>query len=148
MLSVVWLLAFLFVLVSLAYRRASLAQATLVLGALLLAYTLWGADGALWKPFLWLIFAPLALLNVPALRLSFVSKRFLVVYRRMLPAMSDTEREALEAGTVWWDGDLFSGRPNWRKLLSYPKATVDATGPVETTFLSSRSRSIDRTPAS
>jgi acyl-CoA dehydrogenase len=117
MLSVVWLLAFLFVFVSLAYRRASLAQATIVLGALLLAYTLWGADGVLWKTFLWLLFAPLSLLNVPALRLSFVSKRFLVIYRRMLPAMSDTEREALEAGTVWWDGELFGGEPHWPKLL-------------------------------
>ena len=30
--------------------------------------------------------------------------------------MSDTEREALEAGTVWWDGELFTGNPDWRKL--------------------------------
>ena len=36
----------------------------------------------------------------------------------MLPAMSDTEREALEAGTVWWDGELFTGRPDWPKLLA------------------------------
>ena len=36
----------------------------------------------------------------------------------MLPSMSDTEREALEAGTVWWDGELFTGRPDWTKLLS------------------------------
>jgi acyl-CoA dehydrogenase len=36
----------------------------------------------------------------------------------MLPAMSDTEREALEAGTVWWDGELFTGKPDWSKLLS------------------------------
>ena len=36
----------------------------------------------------------------------------------MLPSMSETEREALEAGTVWWDGELFTGRPDWSKLLS------------------------------
>jgi hypothetical protein len=36
----------------------------------------------------------------------------------MLPPMSRTEREALEAGTVWWDGELFTGGPDWRKLLS------------------------------
>ncbi|MBM4216844.1 MAG: acyl-CoA dehydrogenase, partial [Gammaproteobacteria bacterium] len=42
---------------------------------------------------------------------------FMKIYRRMLPAMSSTEREALEAGTVWWDGELFTGKPNWSKLL-------------------------------
>ena len=45
----------------------------------------------------------------------------------MLPSMSDTEREALEAGTVWWDGELFTGRPDWNKLLSAqaPRLTAD-----------------------
>ena len=38
--------------------------------------------------------------------------------------MSQTEREAIEAGTVWWDGELFSGRPQWRKLLDAPKPTL------------------------
>ena len=37
----------------------------------------------------------------------------------LLPRMGDTERIALEAGTVWWDGDLFSGDPDWRKLLAF-----------------------------
>jgi acyl-CoA dehydrogenase len=51
--------------------------------------------------------------------------------------MSDTEREALEAGTVWWDADLFSGRPDWKKLLSAPPPKLTAEeqafldGPVE-----------------
>jgi acyl-CoA dehydrogenase len=40
--------------------------------------------------------------------------------------MSQTEREALEAGTVWWDGELFSGRPDWRKLLDIPPARLAA----------------------
>ena len=45
----------------------------------------------------------------------------------MLPPMSDTEREALEAGTVWWDGELFTGGPDWNKLLSAkaPKLTAE-----------------------
>ena len=38
----------------------------------------------------------------------------------VLPAMSETEREALEAGDVWWDADLFTGSPNWRRLLAVP----------------------------
>ena len=39
---------------------------------------------------------------------------------RALPRMSETERVALEAGTVWWDGELFSGAPRWKKLLDFP----------------------------
>lgn len=44
--------------------------------------------------------------------------------RGVLPAMSDTEREALEAGDVWWDADLFTGNPNWSKLLKTPQAKL------------------------
>ncbi len=46
------------------------------------------------------------------------------MYRRRLPPLSDTEREALEAGTVWWDGALFSGRPDWQAFLAEPKPTL------------------------
>src|SRR5438309_9059374 len=55
----------------------------------------------------------------------------------VLPAMSDTEREALEAGDVWWDADLFTGNPDWSKLLKIKQATLtDAeqaflNGPVD-----------------
>ena len=48
--------------------------------------------------------------------------------RGVLPAMSDTEREALEAGDVWWDADLFTGNPDWSKLLKVPQATPDRRG--------------------
>ena len=46
--------------------------------------------------------------------------------QKLLPAVSQTEQEALEAGTVWWDGELFSGKPNWKKLLAYPKPVLTA----------------------
>jgi acyl-CoA dehydrogenase len=46
--------------------------------------------------------------------------------RRALPTMSDTEREALEAGDVWWDAELFTGNPDWSKLLDTPVATLSA----------------------
>src|SRR3977135_1885841 len=57
--------------------------------------------------------------------------------RGVLPSMSDTEREALEAGDVWWDADLFTGNPDWSKLLAYAPATLTPeeqaflTGPVD-----------------
>jgi acyl-CoA dehydrogenase len=41
------------------------------------------------------------------------------VFAKVLPRLGDTERIALEAGTVWWDGDLFSGMPEWQKLLDF-----------------------------
>ncbi|MCP2516346.1 acyl-CoA dehydrogenase [Achromobacter mucicolens] len=44
--------------------------------------------------------------------------------RNAMPAMSATEREAIEAGDSWWDADLFTGNPDWRKLLSVPPATL------------------------
>ncbi len=57
--------------------------------------------------------------------------------RKVMPVMSDTEREALEAGDVWWDADLFTGSPDWSKLLAYPRAKLTAeeqaflNGPVD-----------------
>src|ERR1700753_125770 len=57
--------------------------------------------------------------------------------RGVLPSMSDTEREALEAGDVWWDADLFTGNPDWSKLLKEAPATLTAeenaflSGPVD-----------------
>lgn len=43
---------------------------------------------------------------------------------KALPTMSDTEREAIEAGDVWWDADLFTGNPEWRRLLDMPPARL------------------------
>ena len=60
-------------------------------------------------------------LGVAPLRRVLVSRLFLAWYRGQLPAMSQTEQEAIDAGTVWWDGDLFSGRPDWGKLLAVPR---------------------------
>lgn len=49
-------------------------------------------------------------------RLRWISAPILKLFRRISPRMSQTEREALDAGSVWWDGELFSGKPRWRKL--------------------------------
>jgi acyl-CoA dehydrogenase len=70
---------------------------------------------------LWVPFAVLLALNIKEWRRPFVSRGLLGVYQRMLPSMSRTEQEALEAGNVWWEGELFSGIPNWRKLLELPE---------------------------
>lgn len=102
----------------LAYKRLSLLAYTVTFFVLLAAYTALGAPAGAWKGVLWLMFAGLAFLNIRPLRKALISRPFMKAYRRMLPAMSQTEREALEAGTVWWDGELFTGKPDWSKLLS------------------------------
>jgi acyl-CoA dehydrogenase len=110
-------LLFVAALLVLAYQRLSLVAFTATFLVLLVAYTWLGAPAGLWKGFLWLAFAGLAFFNIRPLRKALVSRPFMKAYRRMLPSMSQTEREALEAGTVWWDGELFTGKPDWSKLL-------------------------------
>ena len=57
--------------------------------------------------------------GVPVLRRCLIAAPFMRIMKRVLPRMSETERIALEAGTVWWDKELFSGRPDWSKLLDF-----------------------------
>ena len=57
--------------------------------------------------------------GVPAVRRHLVARHLMPVVRAALPSISDTERVALEAGTVWWDAELFSGRPDWSKLFDF-----------------------------
>jgi acyl-CoA dehydrogenase len=66
------------------------------------------------------------LFGVRPLRRALVSRPIFRTYKRILPQMSDTERVALEAGTVWWDGELFRGNPDWNKLLAYPVPKLSA----------------------
>jgi acyl-CoA dehydrogenase len=76
--------------------------------------------------------------GIKPLRRLLISNRLLSLYRKLLPRMSNTEREALEAGTVWWEGEIFSGRPHWRRLLKTPRPSLSEReqafldGPVET----------------
>jgi len=114
-------LLFIAAVLFLAYRRLSLLAFTVTFTVLLAAYTVLGASSApagVWKGLLWLLLATLWLLNVRPLRKALITRPFMKAYLRLLPPMSQTEKEALEAGTVWWDGELFTGAPNWAKLLS------------------------------
>ncbi len=66
------------------------------------------------------------LVLVRPLRRALISRTLFATYRKVLPTMSATERDALEAGTVWWDGDLFRGKPDWKKLHAYPTPKLTA----------------------
>jgi acyl-CoA dehydrogenase len=76
-------------------------------------------------------------MSISSFRRDWITKPIFRWARHMLPSLSDTEREAIEAGDVWWDADLFSGNPDWEKLLAFPPATLSAEeqafldGPVE-----------------
>jgi len=71
-------------------------------------------------------------------RLKWLSAPLMKLFRKVTPTMSRTEQEALEAGSVWWDGELFSGKPHWNKLLSLPAPKLSKEeqafmdGPVNT----------------
>ena len=72
------------------------------------------------------------LIIVRPIRRALVSRPLFSTYRKVLPQMSDTERDALEAGSVWWEGELFRGRPDWKKLHAYPQPTLT---PEEQSFM-------------
>src|SRR6202140_1735616 len=127
-----WALSFVGVLLFLAYCRSSLRRSSCVLGILLLVYQALGTSPQWWKVLLCIPYASLLLLNIRPLRLRAVTRPFLRSYRRLLPPMSATEREALDAGTVWWDGELFTSGPDWQKLMS---AKVPALTAEEQAFL-------------
>lgn len=70
---------------------------------------------------LWIVLAlKIALVALPEWRRKVFTGPVFDWFHHTLPPMSQTEREAIDAGTVWWDGELFSGRPDWHTLLAYP----------------------------
>src|ERR1700740_3527571 len=73
-----------------------------------------------------------AAVNIPFIRRKLLTDRVLALYRRILPDMSQTEKEAIDAGTVWWDGDLFSGRPDFDSPRWVPEPRLS---PEEQAFL-------------
>jgi acyl-CoA dehydrogenase len=133
----VFALLFVGFVVLLAYKRLPLLAFTVVFTLLLAGYTYIAPPAGLWKGMLWVVLAALWLFNLRPLRKALITRPFMKAYLKMLPAMSQTEREALEAGTVWWDGELFSGAPKFEKLLAAkaPKLTAEeqafVDGPVD-----------------
>jgi acyl-CoA dehydrogenase len=120
LIDLAWFLLFLGGGIYLAYHRVGLLTSTVVAGAALLVYTFYGSWNIITLIVLWLLFAALLVPNMPELRREKITRPALEAYRKLLPSMSDTEREALEAGNVWWDGELFSGMPDWDRLTEFP----------------------------
>ncbi|MFZ2587147.1 MAG: acyl-CoA dehydrogenase [Alphaproteobacteria bacterium] len=57
--------------------------------------------------------------GVPPIRRNVISRWALPLAAKQLPTIGATEQIALDAGTVWWEGDLFRGNPDWNKLLNF-----------------------------
>jgi acyl-CoA dehydrogenase len=133
MMVALWLVGFLFALVALAYATAPAWLWATAIGAFLLGICgAAGAPAAVTTLALMVFAAGTAVLTFTPLRRALVSDRLLAVFRRMMPPMSQTEADAINAGTVWWDADLFSGAPDWKKLLDLP---VHSLTPEEQSFL-------------
>ncbi|MDQ6620108.1 MAG: acyl-CoA dehydrogenase [Pseudomonadota bacterium] len=127
MITLAWLVLVTFGAIALAYVNASRVAWTVAAAAAVLAAAVTHALPPAITLILGLAFVVLAIaLNVTTLRRRLISDSVLASFRKVMPAMSDTEREALEAGTVWWDGELFSGRPNWATLLALPAPRLTA----------------------
>ena len=114
-------------------------QVNLVLSSLLLL--VWTA--ALAGLTIWSVWALLPVviilfpLVVTPLRKTLISAPVFQGFRKALPSMSRTEKEAIDAGTTWWEGHLFRGKPDWETLHNYPQPQLTAEeqafldGPVE-----------------
>lgn len=120
-----WILVLVVGIAYLAHRRTAPLPALGVVAVYLLAMGAWShAPGWLLLIF-WVLLAVVAApLLLPDLRRQYFTKPLFSWFQKVLPPMSETERDAIDAGTVWWDGELFSGRPDWDKLLAYPKAQL------------------------
>lgn len=105
------------------YHRMSLFRALVALTVTMVVLTLLDYTGVIG----WLLYlAAIALLAVPSIRQSVISEKALTLFKKVLPAMSQTEKEALDAGTVWWEAELFKGKPNWNKLHKIAAPTLSA----------------------
>jgi len=118
-----------------------------MLGIFLILVTLWGLAYGAARAIVWILVPPVLLVSLqlagllslpfaaplwvvyavalffysrPDLRRERITWPLLKAFRKVMPAMSETEKAALNAGNVWWDGELFSGQPDWHHLLSQP----------------------------
>ncbi|KAB8312994.1 acyl-CoA dehydrogenase [Erwinia endophytica] len=105
------------------YHRVNLRLSSLTV-------LLWAAAWAMahiWTPWLLIPLVIILLpLNVLTIRRKWLSKPLLRVFQQVMPPMSRTEKEAIEAGTTWWEGELFHGTPDWQKLHNYPQPRLTA----------------------
>lgn len=120
-----WILVLIVGVAYLAHRRVAPLPALGIVAVYLLAMGIFSHAPGWLLVVLWVLLAVVAApLLLPDLRRQHFTAPLFNWFQKTLPPMSQTERDAIDAGTVWWDGELFSGRPDWEKLLAYPKAQL------------------------
>jgi acyl-CoA dehydrogenase len=138
--EILYLLVLLLTVIVLAYKRVPLLVAMAIMISLTVIWTelrhLFYVPG--WFRFANGIVAVILIgFSIKPSRRLLISDRLYSLFRKSLPRMSATEQEALDAGTVWWDAEIFSGRPRWRNLLKTPSPQLSdreqqfLDGPVE-----------------
>ncbi len=133
-----WIGIFVSIILVSAYLRLPLFIWTLFVALGLVGFHLFADVGASQKYLLWMIFAAIVIpLNLKPVRRNLFSKAIYMVMKKLMPTISQTEQEALEAGDVWWEAELFSGKPDFSFLQKLPKPTLTdeeqafLDGPVE-----------------
>ncbi|EOB1207211.1 acyl-CoA dehydrogenase FadE [Photobacterium damselae] len=121
MVTLAYLLGCILAIAILAYHRVGLKIFTAAITLLLVLGTALSITGVM----SWIIFAAIALpLNLPQIRKPYLTAPALRAFQKVMPEMSSTEKEAIDAGTVWWEADLFQGQPDWRKLHDIPAPSL------------------------
>ncbi len=119
-------------------NQASISVWTISYALFALLAMKYGEPGFVAQGFMCMGFALLLLGAIRPLRIKLLSRHLFKVVSKAMPVMSATEREALEAGTVSWEGDLFSGAPDFDVLLKAPTVPLSTEeqsfleGPVKT----------------
>jgi len=127
MITALWLVGIAVALIALAYVAAPAWLWAAAIGVFLLGVSAAaGFPDGVTTLLLALFAAGTAILTFTPLRRALLSDRLLAAFRKVMPPMSQTEADAINAGTVWWDADLFSGKPDWAKLLSLPAPRLTA----------------------
>ncbi|BCJ08208.1 MULTISPECIES: acyl-CoA dehydrogenase [unclassified Pseudomonas] len=116
-----WLLVLVLGAAYLLHRRLAPLQILAAIAAYTLLMGLFSTAPGWLLTLIWVVIAlKVAFFVLPEMRRKLFTAPMFSWFQRTLPPMSQTEREAIDAGTVWWDGHLFSGRPDWNTLLDYP----------------------------
>ncbi|MCL6271415.1 acyl-CoA dehydrogenase [Sansalvadorimonas sp. 2012CJ34-2] len=118
-----WSLLLVILLITLAFKRTNLKTSSMVMGGFTVISWLFSAGGATVLAAL-IVAAVLGGLTQTRFRANTITRPIFKIYKKLLPTMSETESTALEAGTVWWEGEIFSGKPNWSKLLNHPSPSL------------------------
>ena len=120
---IIWLLLALSLTWFMSYARASLSSYTIAFASLMALGSMFNVIGIV----SWLLFAVISLpLNIDNIRQQFISLPLLTLFKKIMPKMSKTEQEAIDAGTTWFDADLFRGDPDWKKLHNYPRPRLSS----------------------